>query len=100
MYFPSAETVKFGDEVTVDEQVLYKDRYGSDFGNTIREFATASYPDLTSASSSDYDLPGGREEGAHRRHDYEDDSPERADEDTIGPVEQEPVAPHATLHAS
>ncbi|KAE9234516.1 hypothetical protein PF004_g9362 [Phytophthora fragariae] len=57
MYFPSEGTVLFGGQVTVNEQIMFKDRHGPDFEDNVREWALAAYPDLTSAGRRDYDLP-------------------------------------------
>ena len=64
VYLPSAGTVIYGGQVTVNEQVMYKDRRGPEFGESCRDWAVAHYPDLTSAKRQDYDLPaaGGQED--------------------------------------
>ncbi|KAG2769376.1 hypothetical protein PC116_g1560 [Phytophthora cactorum] len=57
IYFPKEGTALFGGQVTVNEQVLYKDRYGPEFEDTVRQWAVDAYPDLTSTGRRDYDLP-------------------------------------------
>jgi hypothetical protein len=53
VYFPTEGSVLFGGQVTVTEQVLYKNLHGPAFEDSVRQWAVDSYPDLTSAVRRD-----------------------------------------------
>ncbi|KAJ8554628.1 hypothetical protein ON010_g9857 [Phytophthora cinnamomi] len=63
IYFPSEGTVEVAGQVTVNEQIMYKDRHNDGFDRRVRDLALAEHPDLTSTGRRDYDLPvAGRED--------------------------------------
>ncbi|KAG3205772.1 hypothetical protein PC128_g1254 [Phytophthora cactorum] len=99
IYFPKECTALFGGQVTVNEQVLYKDRYGPEFEDTVRQWAVDAYPDLTSAGRRHYDLPavGGREYGADEHHDTLDEDGALAEaEESIEELQRAPESPRAS----
>ncbi|KAE8889319.1 hypothetical protein PF005_g20610 [Phytophthora fragariae] len=99
VYFPTEGSVLFGGQVTVNEQVLYKDRHGPAFEDNIRQRAVDAYPDLTSTGRRDYDLPavGEREYGAGVLHGGSDDEEALEDDEaTVGEVQRVAEAPHAS----
>ncbi|KAG3120667.1 hypothetical protein PI125_g1003 [Phytophthora idaei] len=99
IYFPKEGTALFGGQVTVNEQVLYKDWYGPEFEDTVRQWAVDACPDLTSAGRRDYDLPavGGRENGADEHHDTLDEDGALAEaEESIEELQRAPEAPRAS----
>ncbi|KAG2993587.1 hypothetical protein PC120_g22221 [Phytophthora cactorum] len=57
VYFPSEGTVQVAGHVTVNEQILYKDRHHNDFDRRVRDWAIEQNLDLTSAGRRDYVLP-------------------------------------------
>jgi len=62
VYLPSEGTVQIAGQVTVNEQILYKDRHKDGFDQRVRDWVVEEHPDLTSTGRRDYDLPvvGGR----------------------------------------
>ncbi|KAE9047576.1 hypothetical protein PR003_g1033 [Phytophthora rubi] len=99
VYFPTEGSVLFGGQVTVNEQVLYKDRHGPAFEDNIRQRAVDAYPDLTSTGRRNYDLPavGEREYGAGVLHGGSDDEEALEDDEaTVGEVQRVAEAPHAS----
>ncbi|POM70357.1 LOW QUALITY PROTEIN: Copiatype Polyprotein [Phytophthora palmivora] len=56
VYFPTEGTVQVAGEITVNEQILYKDRHKDGFDDRALDWAFAEHPDLTSSGRSDYDL--------------------------------------------
>ncbi|POM65606.1 LOW QUALITY PROTEIN: Hypothetical protein PHPALM_18649, partial [Phytophthora palmivora] len=56
VYFPTEGTVQVAGEVTVNEQILYKDRHKDGFDDQVRDWAIAEHPDLTSSGRNYYDL--------------------------------------------
>jgi len=62
VYLPSEGTVQIAGQVTVNDQILYKDQHKDGFDQRVRDWVVEEYPDLTSTGRRDYDLPvvGGR----------------------------------------
>ncbi|KAG2978461.1 hypothetical protein PC128_g21092 [Phytophthora cactorum] len=57
VYFPPEGSVQVAGQVTVNEQILYKDRHHNDFDRRVRDWAIEEHPDLTSTGRRDYVLP-------------------------------------------
>ncbi|GMF32337.1 unnamed protein product [Phytophthora fragariaefolia] len=76
VYFPSEGSVQVAGQVTVNEQIVYKDRHNGGFDRRVRDWVTAEHPDLTSAGRKDYDFPvvGGGSVDADSPHDIEHNS--------------------------
>jgi hypothetical protein len=102
VYFPTEGSELFGGQVTVNEQVLYKNRRGPAFEDSVRQWAVDSYPDLTSAGRRGYDLPavGGREHDTGVHHDESDcDEVLGDEEDSLGELQRATEAPRASWMA-
>ncbi|GMF40254.1 unnamed protein product [Phytophthora fragariaefolia] len=84
VYFPSEGSVHVAGQVTVNDQIVYKDRHNDGFDRRVRDWVTAAH--LTSAGRKDYDLPvvGGESVDA--------DSPDDIDHNSIPPQSGSPAS--------
>ena len=56
VYIPESGYIIYGDQITANEGVTYKDRRGPYFEEYICDWAVDQFPDLTSVGRQDYDL--------------------------------------------